>query len=246
VSSPRRSAPPEQPEQPENDWNTDALTGLIAPKEAPRRAPPPSSKPLIPSSRPQPPSARPLPAASSTETSSRPLPETRVRYLPPAALSAPASTVPLGVAPIDAAQKTPAAAAAPAAPSGARRAINVLGLIVGVGACLIIAKNAMVGRAPTGGAAASASAVASAIASSSTSGAAAGETAGKRPKRAAIETRAVPNPTAKDAANAFARGDYLEALAQYRALSRLDSSQAAYVSLIRVLEHRLAAKATPE
>lgn len=74
-----------------------------------------------------------------------------------------------------------------------------------------------------------------------------GETAAKRPKgRAAIETRAVPSPTAKDAANAFARGDYLEALAQYRALSRLDSGQVAYASLIRVLERRLAAKATPE
>ncbi len=58
-----------------------------------------------------------------------------------------------------------------------------------------------------------------------------------RPER---EVRAVQAPTPKAAALAFARGDYEEALAQYRALARLYPEQLAYQSLSRVLDRRLA------
>jgi len=52
----------------------------------------------------------------------------------------------------------------------------------------------------------------------------------------------VDAPSVKEAALAFARGDYKEALAQYRALSRGEPAQPAYQSMVRILERRLAPK----
>ena len=60
--------------------------------------------------------------------------------------------------------------------------------------------------------------------------------------RPVIETRTVDAPTAKQAASAFARGDYREALAQYRALARQQPDEVAYRSLIAILERRLTAR----
>jgi hypothetical protein len=60
--------------------------------------------------------------------------------------------------------------------------------------------------------------------------------------KSAIETRTVSAPSVKDAAAAFAGGDYPEALAQYRALVKQHPDQPTYRALIRVLERRLATK----
>jgi hypothetical protein len=60
--------------------------------------------------------------------------------------------------------------------------------------------------------------------------------------RPVIEARSVDVPKAKDAAAAFARGDYREALAQYRGLAQQQPDQPAYRSLIGILERRLAPK----
>lgn len=64
----------------------------------------------------------------------------------------------------------------------------------------------------------------------------------ERPARPRAFARSVRNPTTKAAAAAFARGDYAEALAQYRALSLLYPDDVAYQKLIRVLERRLTPK----
>jgi flagellar biosynthesis/type III secretory pathway M-ring protein FliF/YscJ len=64
--------------------------------------------------------------------------------------------------------------------------------------------------------------------------------------RPTIEARTVDAPSVKEAASAFARGDYREALAQYRALAQQEPERAAYRSLIRILERRLAPKAPPQ
>ena len=77
------------------------------------------------------------------------------------------------------------------------------------------------------------------------SSAAAPEVAKKPKARPLLEVRAVEAPTVKEAAAAFARGDYREALAQYRALAQRQPAQAAYKSLIHILERRLAPK-TPQ
>jgi hypothetical protein len=61
--------------------------------------------------------------------------------------------------------------------------------------------------------------------------------------RALIETRAVEAPSLKEAASAFARGDYREALAQYRVLAQQNPQQEAFKSLVSILERRLAPKA---
>jgi hypothetical protein len=62
------------------------------------------------------------------------------------------------------------------------------------------------------------------------------------PSRPVIDTRRVDAATAKQAASAFARGDYREALAQYRALAQQQPDEIAYRSLIAILERRLAPK----
>jgi hypothetical protein len=60
--------------------------------------------------------------------------------------------------------------------------------------------------------------------------------------RPRIEARQVKNPTRKAAALALSRGDYREALGQYRGLSQLYPEESTYRSLIRVLERRLTPK----
>jgi hypothetical protein len=86
--------------------------------------------------------------------------------------------------------------------------------------------------AAAGGAAAAPSATATAAAQ--------GEATNR--SRPTIEVRSVDVPSVKVAALAFARGDYKEALAQYRALSRGEPTQPAYQSMVHILERRLAPK----
>jgi hypothetical protein len=98
---------------------------------------------------------------------------------------------------------------------------------------------ALLGWASFGGTAASSAPTTAATASVASVGQA---SASPRKERPLIPTRSLSSPKPRDAAAAYGRGDYLEALAQYRALARLEPTQSAYRDLTAILERRLVAK----
>jgi hypothetical protein len=151
------------------------------------------------------------------------------------AVVAPKADLALPVAVVAAVPPVPPLAAltpAPPPPAARRSSIlrasyAILGLLA-VGACWVLASRSS--STPTERPVAS-SAPRPVVAS--------GASADRARARAPLEVRHVPNPTPKAAAAAFARGDYREALGQYRALAQLNPEQTAYPSLVRVLERRL-------
>jgi hypothetical protein len=181
------SSPRPLPEAPEDiDWGTDALTGLIPPRD-PR-------------------SRQAFRAAADVARATLPAP-------PPAPAVLPAA-LPVGRSPV----------------SWASYALLV---VLAVGASWVLARHLASSPEDSARRALDATSAASA-ASPDVRGA------------AKVEARTIQHPTPKAAAAAFARGDYREALAQYRGLSQLYPEQPAYASLIHILERRLAPKPSGE
>lgn len=253
------------------EWdNSDALTRLIptsaAPtppsERAPAWRPPPSSAPLAPSHRPaiaRPVTARaappppPPPPPVQARPSAAPAPPP-VQTRPAAATAAPPPPPPKAAAaatppklepkePItaflppqqmqNAVASLPAPVAAPAKPrvSMVRMASYALALLLAAGFGLKALQGSRA-RAPR--------AAASALQAANGPTTAPGPIAAKA--RPLIETRALEAPSVKEAATAFARGDYREALAHYRLLAQQNPQQQAFKSLVTILERRLAPK----
>jgi hypothetical protein len=249
------------------DWdNSEALTRLIPNSAAPvpptatsvAWRPPPSARRLEPSPRlaagtppraPSAPSAPPAPVAQPRAASAPP-PPPPAPIAKPRAASAPPPPPPPSVKAAKAEPKEPitgflppqqmqamASLPAPTAPP-AKKSVSlvrvasytlVLLLAAGVGLKAMQGKRARTPRA----------AASAALAAKTAALAATPATPKARP---VIETRVVEAPSVKDAAAAFARGDYREALAQYRVLAQQDPQQEAFKSLVSILERRLTPK----
>lgn len=213
MSSLRRA----QPAPEDLDWSTGSLTGLIPPKHPPadRAATPPV--PLAPI---HPATAAPALAVSAATRGPAPVAPPQ----PLASVTLPHMTPPPPSA-------TPPSSPPPPTTGSVRWAIYGLLAVIGLGACWVLAGSARTTRSSSGRALSVASAAA-----------ASGAVAPPAKPRASVSARDVKSPTPKAAAAAFARGDYGEALGQYRALARLYPEESAYPALVRVLERRLAPK----